>query len=491
MARRRGAAQQQRTSALSREPRSAGRDQRVRRDASRRRSQGVSILARAHLALGQPDARARRAVAVLAHQEARGVRRGGHHQGIRHRSFHCRSPLPHGADALRGAPEIGAARCRAGRRQAAGRCVGGRAATATRTPASCSTPCLPRSARPAISSPRPNICRRAKKFSRGRRDHAEGAARQGRAGRSRRVVDRAARAVARAGRPRRHQDRLQGWSRHIRPSRPNNIVDAEFHAGWYALRGLNDPKTAATAFRQRIAEVADGPISLSRAYYWLGRAAEAGGPGNATAYYQKAAVFGTAFYGQLAAARIGSSSISVDLSRRRAASTGRISPIARRSAPSAGSRQPATPRAPTSSIATSPADGQPRRTGAARGDGREARRPFPGAAGRQDRGVARPRHRRAVASGRRDPGIRQYFRRRQGARLCDRAPGERIQCRRRLRRRRARPAAAVARTRPRRWPRKAACPIRRRGSPPMPATMRRWAPPSSASSSAGSTDPTC
>jgi soluble lytic murein transglycosylase len=93
-------------------------------------------------------------------------------------------------------------------------------------------------------------------------------------------------------------------------ARTNTIVDAEFHAGWYALRGLDDPKTAATHF-ERIAQVADGPLSLSRAYYWLGRAAEAGGPGNATAYYQKAAVFGTAFYGQLAAARIGSSNISV------------------------------------------------------------------------------------------------------------------------------------------------------------------------------------
>ena len=92
--------------------------------------------------------------------------------------------------------------------------------------------------------------------------------------------------------------------------RTRNIVDAEFHAGWYALRGLDDPKTAAVHFA-RIAQVADGPLSLSRAYYWLGRAAEAGGPGNATAYYQKAAVFGTAFYGQLAAARIGSSNISI------------------------------------------------------------------------------------------------------------------------------------------------------------------------------------
>lgn len=93
--------------------------------------------------------------------------------------------------------------------------------------------------------------------------------------------------------------------------RPANVVDAEFHAGWYALRGLNDPKGAARHFA-RIAEIADGPISLARAYYWLGRAAEAGGPGEAKTYYLKAAAFGTAFYGQLAAARLGSQAISVD-----------------------------------------------------------------------------------------------------------------------------------------------------------------------------------
>ncbi len=90
----------------------------------------------------------------------------------------------------------------------------------------------------------------------------------------------------------------------------SNVVEAEFHAGWYALRGLNDAKGAAKHFA-RIAEVADGPISLSRAYYWLGRAAEAGGPGEAKAYFQKAARYGTAFYGQLAAARIGNTSLSL------------------------------------------------------------------------------------------------------------------------------------------------------------------------------------
>lgn len=87
-----------------------------------------------------------------------------------------------------------------------------------------------------------------------------------------------------------------------------NRVDAEFHAGWYALRGVGDARTAARHFA-RIAEIADGPISLSRAHYWLGRAAEAGGPGNARAHYEQAARYGTAFYGQLAAAKLGRSTI--------------------------------------------------------------------------------------------------------------------------------------------------------------------------------------
>ncbi|HTV71208.1 MAG TPA: lytic transglycosylase domain-containing protein [Rhizobiaceae bacterium] len=85
---------------------------------------------------------------------------------------------------------------------------------------------------------------------------------------------------------------------------PTSAADAEFHAGWYALRGLNDPATAAKHFT-RIAELAEGPITLSRAYYWLGRAAEAGGPGDSKSYYEKAAAYGTAFYGQLAAVKLG------------------------------------------------------------------------------------------------------------------------------------------------------------------------------------------
>lgn len=91
---------------------------------------------------------------------------------------------------------------------------------------------------------------------------------------------------------------------------PTNAADAEFHAGWYALRGLNDPAKAAEHF-SRIASLAQGSLSLSRAYYWLGRAAESGGPGDAKNYFNKASAFGTTFYGQLAGERVGSRALDI------------------------------------------------------------------------------------------------------------------------------------------------------------------------------------
>lgn len=93
---------------------------------------------------------------------------------------------------------------------------------------------------------------------------------------------------------------------------PVNAADAEFHAGWYALRGLKDAKTAARHFA-RIAEISEGPISRARAYYWLGRAAEAGAgpPADTRYYYLKAALHPTTFYGQLAAQRIGRRTLDV------------------------------------------------------------------------------------------------------------------------------------------------------------------------------------
>lgn len=95
---------------------------------------------------------------------------------------------------------------------------------------------------------------------------------------------------------------------------PTMAAEAEFHAGWYALRALNDPKTATRHFA-RIAEISSRPISASRAYYWLGRAAEAGGGGNAGQYYQRSARFGTTFYGQLAAAKLGQATLQLPYPR--------------------------------------------------------------------------------------------------------------------------------------------------------------------------------
>ncbi|RFB96168.1 lytic transglycosylase [Rhizobium leguminosarum bv. trifolii] len=91
---------------------------------------------------------------------------------------------------------------------------------------------------------------------------------------------------------------------------PTDIVEAEFHAGWYALRGLQDPTTAEKHFR-KILQTSNGPISVSRAWYWLGRAAEAGGPGKSSEFYAKAATFPGTFYGQLAAERLGRKTLNV------------------------------------------------------------------------------------------------------------------------------------------------------------------------------------
>jgi soluble lytic murein transglycosylase len=91
---------------------------------------------------------------------------------------------------------------------------------------------------------------------------------------------------------------------------PADIVEAEFHAGWYALRDLGEPKTAAKHFR-RILQASDRPLSVSRAWYWLGRAAEKGAPGEAKDYFAKAANFPGTFYGQLAGARLGRKALNV------------------------------------------------------------------------------------------------------------------------------------------------------------------------------------
>ena len=88
----------------------------------------------------------------------------------------------------------------------------------------------------------------------------------------------------------------------------NARVEAEFHAGWIALRFLNDPARAQDHF-ERLAEAAETPIQMSRAAYWSARVAEQkGAPEDlalARTLYGEAANYSTTFYGQLARAKIG------------------------------------------------------------------------------------------------------------------------------------------------------------------------------------------
>jgi soluble lytic murein transglycosylase len=83
------------------------------------------------------------------------------------------------------------------------------------------------------------------------------------------------------------------------------FAEAEFAAGWIALRFLNDPTRAERHFGALASQVT-APISVSRGWYWLARAAEAKGETNiAERRYGKAAEQIYTFYGQLAAERIG------------------------------------------------------------------------------------------------------------------------------------------------------------------------------------------
>jgi soluble lytic murein transglycosylase len=89
------------------------------------------------------------------------------------------------------------------------------------------------------------------------------------------------------------------------PNKENYRIDQQFTAGWIALRFLNDPITAKRHFAQIVRGV-QNPISLARGLYWQGRAAEASGSmGEAAGFYEASARHPTAYYGQLARARLG------------------------------------------------------------------------------------------------------------------------------------------------------------------------------------------
>ena len=89
------------------------------------------------------------------------------------------------------------------------------------------------------------------------------------------------------------------------PANPYYRAEFHFMAGWIALRFLNDPSTALEHFTH-IDDGATDPVLLARAAYWRGRAAEAAGEvGEMRAQYEVAARYPTAYYGQLARARLG------------------------------------------------------------------------------------------------------------------------------------------------------------------------------------------
>jgi soluble lytic murein transglycosylase len=93
-------------------------------------------------------------------------------------------------------------------------------------------------------------------------------------------------------------------SKHFQTSGAS-YADAEWMAGWMALRFMKNPAQAYQRFEALYGKV-ETPISKARAAYWAGRAAEAMKQSElSNSWYQKAAKFQTVFYGQLAGAKLG------------------------------------------------------------------------------------------------------------------------------------------------------------------------------------------
>ena len=85
------------------------------------------------------------------------------------------------------------------------------------------------------------------------------------------------------------------------------FAEGEWLSGWIALRALDDYKVSYDHFTTLYAGVGT-TISKARGAYWAGRAAEEmGDMATAQNWYKAAATNQTAYYGQLAAARLGRS----------------------------------------------------------------------------------------------------------------------------------------------------------------------------------------
>ncbi len=93
------------------------------------------------------------------------------------------------------------------------------------------------------------------------------------------------------------------------------FVEAEWTAGWIALRYLRKPQDAFTHFRN-MQIAAKTPITQARAAYWAGRAADSMNNGPlAQQWYGLAAQFQDYFYGQLASDKLGKAVVAPDMSQ--------------------------------------------------------------------------------------------------------------------------------------------------------------------------------
>lgn len=114
---------------------------------------------------------------------------------------------------------------------------------------------------------------------------------------------------SRAVRPLLAQGRAEEAYRIVRDHGLNagrEFSEAEWLSGWIALRFLNRPADAKRHF-ERMGDAVRYPISLARAAYWTGRAAEAAkDDAGARIWYSKAASHDATYYGQLGADRAGS-----------------------------------------------------------------------------------------------------------------------------------------------------------------------------------------
>lgn len=87
------------------------------------------------------------------------------------------------------------------------------------------------------------------------------------------------------------------------------LADAEWLAGWIALRFLKDGEAALAHF-EKVYDTVQIPANVARGAYWTGRSAEFLGRSDlADDWYRRAATYVTTYYGQLALSRIKSEPI--------------------------------------------------------------------------------------------------------------------------------------------------------------------------------------